>query len=33
MKILNSQYFPKLYADFEEESERAIVLVQEYVSG
>lgn len=33
LKILNSQYFPKLYADFEQESENLIVLVQEYVSG
>lgn len=33
LKILNSHYFPKLYADFEQESENVIVLVQEYVSG
>jgi len=33
MKILKSEFFPKLFADFEEASENVLVLVQEYVSG
>ena len=33
MKILKSEYFPKLYADFEQEEENSIVIVQEFVSG
>ncbi len=33
MNILKSEFFPKIYADFEQLSEDAIVLVQEYVSG
>ena len=37
MKILNSPYFPRLFADFETEqtmdSAGVIVLVQEFISG
>lgn len=31
MNILKSEFFPRLYADFETEKE--LVLVQEYISG
>ena len=31
MDVLKSEYFPRLYADFQTEKE--LVLVQEYISG
>ena len=33
MNILKSAFFPKLYADFEQEDKGVIVLVQEFING